>query len=265
MRSKSSNPGTPEVVVVEPFAQTPLAVACAEAATRGDDADGPPPEGYRRNVSVLLVSPRTRRAFVATRVDDPHATWQCPQGGVDPGESALAAALRELEEETAVTSVRVVGALRGWRAYDFPDWVKARLGKRMSRYKGQAQRWFLVLYTGDPGVAGQDPEQVLAQGIEEGEGEEEGCAEADLSGGGKHSREFSSWAWRPLERLPLDVSEFKRGVYAAAAGEFGAVLDELEAGGALRRVADEATAEAVAKSGEKVAAAATATARRRGE
>lgn len=251
-------------MVIEPLAQTPLAVASAATASRDDPL---PAElaAYRPNVSVLLVSPRTRRAFCATRVDDPHATWQCPQGGIDGGERALAAALRELEEETAITSARVVGAT-GWLAYDFPDWVRARLRPGMLKYKGQAQRWFLALYTGEPGVAGQDAEQVLQRGgdrrgrgagaagaaaaaaagpeakEDDGEAEEEGCAEVDLSGGGKHDREFSAWAWRPLGRLPLDVSEFKKGVYGAATRELGAVLDELEAAGALRRVAEEVEA-----------------------
>jgi hypothetical protein len=111
----------------------------------------------------------------------------------------------------------------------------------MFKYKGQAQRWYLMLYTGEPGVAGEN-EQIVGGGGAGGDGDnndEEGCAEVDLSGGGQHQREFSAWAWRPLERLPLDVSEFKSDVYGAVAKEFGAVLAELEAEGALKRVAEE--------------------------
>jgi putative (di)nucleoside polyphosphate hydrolase len=238
------------MVAIEPLADTPLAAASAARAAR-DEPLPPHLAAYRRNVSVLLVSPRTRRAFCATRVDDPHRTWQCPQGGVDRGETALAAALRELQEETNVTSVRVVGAT-SWLHYDFPDWVRERLHPAMRKYKGQAQRWYLMLYTGDARRR-DDNEQVAADGgaaaaaaAAAEEEETEGCAEADLSGGGQHHREFSGWAWRPLARLPLDVSEFKKGVYAAAAAELGAVLDELEAAGALRRVAAEADAAAAA-------------------
>jgi putative (di)nucleoside polyphosphate hydrolase len=228
-------------MTIEPLAQTPLAIASAAAASRDDQL----PEAlsaYRPNVSVLLVSPRhPRRVWCATRVDDPYRAWQCPQGGIDPGETALTAALRELEEETAVRSVRVVGAT-GWLHYDFPDWVRAKLRPGMLKYKGQAQRWYLMLYTGEPGVPGEN-EQIVAKGAGDGgvaeADDEEGCAEVDLSGGGQHQREFSAWAWRPLERLPLDVSDFKSSVYGAVAKEFGAVLGELEAAGALRRVAEE--------------------------
>jgi hypothetical protein len=32
--------------------------------------------------------------FAATRVDDPAKSWQMPQGGIDPGEDPLTAAVR---------------------------------------------------------------------------------------------------------------------------------------------------------------------------
>jgi putative (di)nucleoside polyphosphate hydrolase len=35
--------------------------------------------------------------------------WQFPQGGIDAGEDALAASRRELEEETGIRSVALVG------------------------------------------------------------------------------------------------------------------------------------------------------------
>jgi len=227
---------------VAPLAPTPLAVASA-ARANADDPLPPHLSAYRPCVSVLLVNPHTRRVFCATRVGDPHKTWQTPQGGIDPGEAALAAALRELEEETAIVSVRVVGAT-GWLSYDFPDWVRARLHPGMLKYKGQAQRWFCALYTG-PTAAGPASGADGADGADKrggGDGPFDGCAEVDLSGGGAHAREFSAWAWRDLERLPLDVTDFKKGVYAAAAAELGALLDELEQGGALARVAAEARA-----------------------
>jgi putative (di)nucleoside polyphosphate hydrolase len=213
-------------VVVEPPAQTPLAVEMAARANReeplpssmagsaGDSCsnDALTSLPYRPNVSVLLVHPRTLHAFVAKRCDDPYGSYQCPQGGIDPGEKALDAALRELWEETGVKnrSVRVIGAT-GWLAYDFPDWVRAKLSRGMSKYRGQAQRWYCMLYTG----------------------EGDGSSEIDLSGGGQHAREFSEWAWRPLDRLAPDVSEFKREVYAEVAREFGALLRELEEAGVV--------------------------------
>ena len=38
----------------------------------------------------------------------PGFEWQMPQGGIDPGEDIVAAAKRELAEETAITSVSLL-------------------------------------------------------------------------------------------------------------------------------------------------------------
>lgn len=54
-----------------------------------------PPElsDFRPNVGVCLVNSQGL-VFAATRVDDPAKSWQMPQGGIDPGEEPLAAAVR---------------------------------------------------------------------------------------------------------------------------------------------------------------------------
>jgi hypothetical protein len=54
-----------------------------------------PPElaDYRPNVGVCLVN-KQGLVFAATRVDDPAKSWQMPQGGIDPGEDPLTAAVR---------------------------------------------------------------------------------------------------------------------------------------------------------------------------
>ncbi|OMO58206.1 hypothetical protein CCACVL1_25535, partial [Corchorus capsularis] len=45
--------------------------------------------------------------FSASRLDIPNA-WQMPQGGIDDSEDPKAAALRELKEETGVSSAEVL-------------------------------------------------------------------------------------------------------------------------------------------------------------
>lgn len=71
---------------------------------------------YRRGVGLCIYRPRDGLVFAARRVDDPTRSWQLPQGGIDPLENPMRAALRELHEETAITSVRIVASVRapGW-------------------------------------------------------------------------------------------------------------------------------------------------------
>ena len=73
---------------------------------------------YRPCVGVMLIN-RKGLVFIGRRtegpehVDETHA-WQMPQGGVDAGEDPWPAALRELYEETNVTSVEKLGESSGW-------------------------------------------------------------------------------------------------------------------------------------------------------
>ena len=67
------------------------------------------PEGCSDVCEVLLLhKPRKR--------DD----WQLPQGGVEEGEDAEKAALRELKEEADISGVTVLGKSREVYQYDFP-------------------------------------------------------------------------------------------------------------------------------------------------
>ena len=69
---------------------------------------------YRPCVGIMLVN-ASNHVFIGQRaneagpehVSDTHA-WQMPQGGIDEGENPLQAALRELREETNVTSVSLI-------------------------------------------------------------------------------------------------------------------------------------------------------------
>ena len=65
-------------------------------------------------MSASRCSTRQGHVFIARRFKDdgpeiilPGLEWQMPQGGIDPDEDPRPAAVRELYEETGVTSVKV--------------------------------------------------------------------------------------------------------------------------------------------------------------
>ena len=106
---------------------------------------------YRKNVGIVLWRADGRVLYCRRRKLKNELyigrDWQFPQGGVDEGEDAKGAALRELCEETGVRSTGRVHEDGEWLAYDFPfEYVRDGI-----RLAGQAQKWFLVEFTGEPG------------------------------------------------------------------------------------------------------------------
>lgn len=73
-------------------------------------------------------------------------SWQFPQGGIDDEEEILAAAKRELYEEVGIEDVIKVSEFPEWIDYDFPETLK--LNKKLKKFKGQTQKWFLFYWDG---------------------------------------------------------------------------------------------------------------------
>ena len=80
---------------------------------------------YRPCVGIVLFN-NNNQVFIARRNDVGRQSWQFPQGGINSGEEPEAAALRELEEETNIKSVRSVDRTAEWLYYDYPTNVSAR-------------------------------------------------------------------------------------------------------------------------------------------
>jgi putative (di)nucleoside polyphosphate hydrolase len=139
---------------------------------------------YRKGVGVVLVN-RAGLVFVGQRIDQTTEAWQMPQGGIDEGEDARAAALRELAEEIGTDKATVVAESAGWIAYDLPPELADSVWK--ARYRGQEQKWFVCRFTGE---------------------------NEDIDVTGVAHPEFAAWKWaRPEETLGL-VVPFKRDLYA---------------------------------------------------
>ena len=146
------------------------------------------PKGYRPNVGLMLIGPG-RRVFVGKRFDSDEA-WQMPQGGIDRGETPVEAACRELREEVGSSNALLLRESAGWFSYDVPVEIAQRLWN--SRWRGQAQKWFALAFTGRD-------------------------EEIDLEA---HEAEFDEWKWVPAGELPGLIVPFKRKVYEAVIKEF---------------------------------------------
>jgi putative (di)nucleoside polyphosphate hydrolase len=157
---------------------------------------------YRDCVGIAVFNAQGN-VFIGRRKpeDDPEdsaergAPWQMPQGGIDKGEDALRAALRELHEETNIQSVSLLAEAPEWIYYDLPD---ESLGIALKgKYRGQRQRWFAFAFTGKD-------------------------SEIDVlnPGGGKHPAEFDAWRWERLTRTPGLIVPFKKDAYDKVVAAF---------------------------------------------
>ena len=98
-------------------------------------------KNYRPNVAAVILShkyPEKVEILIAKRNDVD--AWQFPQGGIDEGESAKDALLRELKEEIGTNDVEILAQMPQWQTYDFPK----RIAKKMYPFDGQKQKYFLV-------------------------------------------------------------------------------------------------------------------------
>ncbi len=77
---------------------------------------------YRPNVGICVFN-RQGQVWLGHRAGHGNFdyAWQMPQGGVDDGEDIQSAALRELVEETGISSTTILSITPGWMAYDFPS------------------------------------------------------------------------------------------------------------------------------------------------
>ena len=136
----------------------------------------------RDSVGIILLN-KENKVFVGKRIDNPNNFWQMPQGGIDKGEKNFNAAIRELEEETGIKSVKLIKEIENCLEYELPENLINKIWQ--GRYKGQKQKWFVMRFLGK---------------------EDEICIKTKKP-------EFLEWKWISVEKLPDIVVDFKVNVY----------------------------------------------------
>lgn len=176
---------------------------------RAPAADAPPDRRdplspdlpLRPNVGIVLMN-GAGLVFTGRCFPNPHgwpdpeisvdgADWCMPQGGVDPGEDIVAAARRELDEETGIRAAEHVATMAEPIAYDFP--VRGAAGHKLHPFRGQVQRWTLFRFLGS-----DDDVRIDAAHTHE-------------------PAEFLEWRWRPVTDLMTVGILHRRPVYDTVA------------------------------------------------
>ncbi len=154
--------------------------------------------GYRPCVGIMVFN-RAGLVWIGRRPEAKNspegvgAWWQMPQGGIDEGEDPCAAAIRELQEETGMTSVEVIAESAEWYTYDLPPELVGKVWG--GRYRGQKQRWFAFRFLGPD-------------------------SEINITPPNPDAIEFDMWKWVPVDDLVALIVPFKRQVYQAVVTEF---------------------------------------------
>tara|TARA_B100000965_G_scaffold20616_1_gene15542 strand:- start:518 stop:994 length:477 start_codon:yes stop_codon:yes gene_type:complete len=147
----------------------------------------------RKGVGIVLLNYKNK-VFVAKRIDNPKNFWQMPQGGVDGDENYYEAALRELKEETSISSVELIKEIDKKLTYILPNHLIGIIWK--GKFKGQTQKWFVMRFIGN---------------------------ESEINIQTKKP-EFLDWKWIDLKDLPKIAVNFKLDVYKNLKEEVSKIL-----------------------------------------
>jgi len=153
--------------------------------------------GFRANVGIIVAN-QSRELLWARRAGSNDA-WQFPQGGVNQGETPLAAAYRELFEEVGLRrqDVKLLGQTRSWLRYRLPQQYWRLDANAQPLCIGQKQIWFLFRLI-------QSDDHVHLNRM--------------------RSPEFDKWRWVSYWYPLHHVVDFKKDVYRRALRELAPLI-----------------------------------------
>lgn len=151
---------------------------------------------YRECASIVLFNDEGK-VLLCARADQKDFEWQFAQGGIEKGETAEDAALRELKEETSVTSAEIILSLSEPISYDFPPDIIRKFALNGCKFVGQNIHFVLAHFKGD------DSEINLAT----------------------ETPEFKAYRWANIEEAPKGIIYFKRETYLKACAIFAPYID----------------------------------------
>ena len=155
---------------------------------------------YRPCVGVMVLN-QSGKVWIGQRIAEQNTEyagspkrWQMPQGGVDRNEDPAKASLRELFEETGISSVSLLDQTEDWLTYDLPAHL---LGTGLKgKYRGQKQKWYAYRFHGEESEIAINPPP------------------------DGHIAEFDDWRWEDMQELPDLIVEFKRDLYQQVVSRF---------------------------------------------
>jgi len=148
--------------------------------------------GTYRNCAGIIVFNDEGKVLMCTRRDKSGNQWQFPQGGIEKGERPHQAALRELKEETSITSAKIIFSMPHPLIYNFPPYIRESLLAKGRTNIGQKMYWFLLHFEGDN-------------------------SEINLE---TREPEFRNFEWVNISEAPKRIIYFKRAVYMKACKTF---------------------------------------------
>jgi len=148
---------------------------------------------FRIGVGIIVLNNKNE-VFVGKRKDNPGNKWQMPQGGVDKGEDYITAMKRELNEETSISTIKIIKELKKIYQYELPEDLIGIIWK--GKYRGQKQKWFITRFLGE---------------------------ESEINLNTKHA-EFIDWKWIEPKLLPEVIVNFKKDLYVNLLTEINLVI-----------------------------------------